>query len=147
MDQPPTLLERHREILDGALHAIATREYYSAYPESPSPRVYGETAAAEGQVAFEGWLGSTFLVSTPGAEGTVSTEKSPFGLPLDVAYPRVTEAGVPALLEAPPESSGPALPATTPVSASLSSATVAAPDWPSSSIPIEMKTAVTTAMP
>jgi phenylacetic acid degradation protein paaN len=100
MDQPPTLLERHREILDGALHAIATREYYSAYPESPSPRVYGETAATEGQAAFERWLGSTFPVSTPGAEGTVSTEKSPFGLPLDVSYPRVTEAGIPTLLEA-----------------------------------------------
>jgi phenylacetic acid degradation protein paaN len=100
MDQPPTLLERHREILDGALRAIATREYYSAYPESPSPRVYGETAAAEGQAAFERWLGSPFPVSTPGADGTVSTEKSPFGLALDVAYPRVTEAGVPALLRA-----------------------------------------------
>ena len=100
MDQPATLLERHREILDGALRAITTREYYSAYPESPSPRVYGETAAAEGQEAFERWLGSTFPVDIPGAEGTVSTEKSPFGLSLDLAYPRVTEAGVPALLEA-----------------------------------------------
>jgi phenylacetic acid degradation protein paaN len=100
MDQPATLLERHREILDGAMRAITTREYYSAYPESPSPRVYGETAAAEGQEAFERWLGSAFSVNTPGADGTVSTEKSPFGLPLEVAYPRVTEAGVPALLEA-----------------------------------------------
>jgi phenylacetic acid degradation protein paaN len=100
MNQSPTLLERHREILDGALRAISTREYYSAYPESPSPRVYGETAAADGKAVFERWLGFTFPVDTPGADGTVATEKSPFGLPLDVAYPRVTEAGVPALLEA-----------------------------------------------
>src|SRR4029453_17321141 len=99
MDQPPTLLERHRAILDGALRAITTREYYSAYPESPSPRDYGDTAAAEGQAAFERGLGSTFPVSTPGADATVSTEKSPYGLPLDVSYPRVTEAAVPALLE------------------------------------------------
>ncbi|HEY7045151.1 MAG TPA: phenylacetic acid degradation protein PaaN, partial [Nocardioidaceae bacterium] len=36
----------------------------------------------------------------PGAAGTVATEKSPFGKPLGVRYPRVTPDAVPALVEA-----------------------------------------------
>ncbi|HSS68233.1 MAG TPA: phenylacetic acid degradation protein PaaN, partial [Nocardioidaceae bacterium] len=84
---------RHRETLDGALEAIRTRGYFSAYPESPSPRVYGESAAADGQAAFDGVRKSEFSVLSPGASGIVATEKSPFGLPLDVAYPRMTAAG------------------------------------------------------
>lgn len=91
---------RHRETLDKAVQATRTREYFSAYPESPSPRIYGETAAADGKAAFEALLGKDFPLSTPGADGTVATEKSPFGLPLGVRYPRVTPDGVPALLEA-----------------------------------------------
>ncbi|MDX6309033.1 MAG: hypothetical protein QOI06_2079 [Nocardioidaceae bacterium] len=91
---------RHRPTLDHAVEAIRTRGYFSAYPESPSPRTYGETAAADGLAAFEALLGKEFPLSTPGAEGTVATEKSPFGLPLEVAYPRVAPDGVPALVEA-----------------------------------------------
>jgi phenylacetic acid degradation protein paaN len=94
------LFETHRETLEHAVRATRTREYYSAYNESPSPRVYGETAAAEGQQAFEAWRGTTFPLDTPGAEGTVTTEKSPFGLSLDVAYPRVAPAGVDDLITA-----------------------------------------------
>ena len=42
------LFERHRETLDRALQAIADRGYWSAYPESPSPRNYGEGAIEAG---------------------------------------------------------------------------------------------------
>jgi phenylacetic acid degradation protein paaN len=94
------LFEQHRATLDAAVAATRSRGYHSAFPESPSPRVYGETAAAEGSAAFHRWLGSDFPLHTPGADETVATEKSPFGLPLDVRYPRVTAEGVPALLEA-----------------------------------------------
>jgi len=95
-----TLFERHRETLERAVAATRSREYFSAFNESPSPRVYGENAAAEGKAAFEAHAGTTFALSTPGADLTVSTEKSPFGFPLDVSYPRVTEAGVGRLVEA-----------------------------------------------
>jgi phenylacetic acid degradation protein paaN len=91
---------RHRETLDGALEAIRTRGYFSAYPESPSPRVYGETAAADGQAAFDASRKGEISVLSPGADGTVSTEKSPFGLPLDVSYPRMTPTGVDELMTA-----------------------------------------------
>jgi phenylacetic acid degradation protein paaN len=89
---------RHRSTLDGALDAIGTRGYFSAHPESPSPRVYGETAAADGQQAFDAARKSAFSVLSPGAEGSVATEKSPFGLPLDVSYPRMQAGGVDELL-------------------------------------------------
>ena len=91
---------RHRETLELALAAIRKRDYFSAYPESPSPRVYGETAAGEGQAAFEALLGTTFPLETPGADGTVADERSPFGIDLRVAYPRVTAAGLDTLLAA-----------------------------------------------
>ncbi len=94
------LFERHRETLEQAVAATRSREYFSAFNESPSPRVYGENAAAEGTAAFEAHAGTVFPLSTPGADGTVSTEKSPFGLPLDVSYPRVAEDGVDTLVEA-----------------------------------------------
>jgi phenylacetic acid degradation protein paaN len=94
------LFEQHRAMLDAAVAATQARGYHSAFPESPSPRVYGETAADEGAAAFERWLGADFPLRTPGADGVVATEKSPFGLALDVRYPRVTADGVPALLEA-----------------------------------------------
>jgi phenylacetic acid degradation protein paaN len=82
------LLDKHREKLDAAVAACASREYYSAYDESPSPRVYGESAAAEGKAAFEAWLGTSFPLTTAGSEGEVATERSPYGFDLDITYPR-----------------------------------------------------------
>jgi phenylacetic acid degradation protein paaN len=94
------LFERHHEMLERAVAATRSREYFSAFDESPSPRVYGEEAAPAGKASFEGLLGSEFPLSTPGATGTVASEKSPFGFELGVTYPRVTEAGVDELLSA-----------------------------------------------
>ena len=94
------LFERHRDLLERAVAATRSREYFSAYDESPSPRIYGEEAAPRGKAAFEALLGSAFPLDTPGASGTVSGEKSPFGFSLEVAYPRVTAEGVETLLDA-----------------------------------------------
>jgi phenylacetic acid degradation protein paaN len=93
-------LATHRDRLDGALAAIRSRGYFSAFPESPSPRVYGETAAADGKAAFEQHLGKEYALATPGANGTVVTEQSPFGIELNVEYPRTTESGLDELLAA-----------------------------------------------
>jgi phenylacetic acid degradation protein paaN len=90
--------DKHRDKLAAAVTASASREYYSAYDESPSPRVYGESAAAEGKAAFEAWRGQSFPLETPGSEGTVSTERSPYGFDLGVSYPRAHD--VDALLTA-----------------------------------------------
>jgi phenylacetic acid degradation protein paaN len=100
MSDAADLFRSHREILEKAVDATRSREYFSAFNESPSPRVYGDTAASDGQAAFDAWRGTTFPLDVAGAEGTVATEKSPFGFQLDVSYPRVSPAGVDALLAA-----------------------------------------------
>jgi phenylacetic acid degradation protein paaN len=100
MTEAASYFASHRGTLEAAVEATRTRAYYSAFEESPSPRVYGEGAADRGKAAFEAWRGTTFPVGVPGADGTVTTEKSPFGFELDVSYPRLSPAGVDALLEA-----------------------------------------------
>jgi phenylacetic acid degradation protein paaN len=82
--------DRHRAVLDQALRAAATREYWSAYPESPSPRNYGETAAEEGRQAFEALRGTDFPMDVPGAARFTGGEQSPFGFDLDISYPRLS---------------------------------------------------------
>ncbi len=81
------LFEKHRETLERALQAARERTYWSAYPESPSPKVYGESASDEGKAAFEGYLGREFPLEQPGTDATVGGERSPFGFDLDVRYP------------------------------------------------------------
>ena len=83
------LFERHKALLDQALVAIAGRGYWSAFPESPSPRVYGEGAAEAGKAAFDALLNKPFPLTLPGAEGTVGAERSPYGFPLGITYPKV----------------------------------------------------------
>ncbi|WP_205807250.1 phenylacetic acid degradation protein PaaN [Micromonospora sp. HNM0581] len=86
-ETPHPHYDRHAETLDRALAAISERGYFSAYPESPSPRVYGETAAADGKAAFEAYLGGDFPLDQPGDGERVATEHSPFGVALNVGYP------------------------------------------------------------
>jgi hypothetical protein len=73
---------RHRATLDRAREAIRTRAYYSAFPESASPKVQGETAAVEGQAAFNARLGAPFTLDQASTGETVAPERSPYGLPL-----------------------------------------------------------------
>ncbi len=89
-DTPHPLYDRHAETLNRALTAITERGYWSAYPESPSPRVYGETAAADGKAAFEAYLGGDFPLDQPADGERVATETSPFGVALNVRYPHAT---------------------------------------------------------
>ena len=90
-ETPHTLYERHADTLAQARRAIRERTYFSAYPESPSPRVYGETAAADGQAAFQANLGRLFPLDggtdRDGGTDPVATEVSPFGVDLGVSYP------------------------------------------------------------
>lgn len=83
------LFEQHRATLEGALKAIAERGYWSAFPESPSPKIYGEGAAEAGKAAFDSLLHKPFPLSLPGSTGSVGAERSPYGFPLGVTYPRL----------------------------------------------------------
>lgn len=82
------LFEKHRATLDGALKAIATRGYWSPYSEMPSPKVYGETAAADGKAALDAHLGHNFELNQPGQTGWIGGEVSPYGVALNVKYPQ-----------------------------------------------------------
>src|SRR5919202_427937 len=93
------LVEQHGEALEAALQALSTRGYHLRYPESPSPRVYGDGAADAGQQAFEAHLTRRFdeLADQPGTDAWVGAEVSPFGPTRRAEYPH---PDVPALLEA-----------------------------------------------
>ncbi|MDQ6618651.1 MAG: phenylacetic acid degradation protein PaaN [Pseudomonadota bacterium] len=84
-----TFFERHRATLDRALQAIAERGYWSPYPESPSPRNYGEGAVEAGKAAFDALVDKPFDLDMPGSTGRVGSERSPFGLQLGITYPSV----------------------------------------------------------
>ena len=81
------LFEKHLATLEGALNAIRTRGYWTAYNEMPSPKVYGATAADDGKRAFEAHLGTQFELAQPGQVGWMGGEQSPFGVELNVRYP------------------------------------------------------------
>ena len=55
-----TLFEAHRALLEDAVAATRSRAYWSAFPEMPSGKIYGETAKADGEAAFKGHVGSRF---------------------------------------------------------------------------------------
>jgi phenylacetic acid degradation protein paaN len=80
--------ERHLETLDRAVKAIGERTYWSAYPESASPKVYGEGSAEAGKAAFDALLKKPFPLDQPGIVGTVEGETSPYGMPLGITYPK-----------------------------------------------------------
>jgi phenylacetic acid degradation protein paaN len=97
------LTETHRETLEAATTALAQRSYYSRYPESPSPRVYGETAPQDGELAFEALQNADFsaLADQPTTGRSVGSEVSPYGPKLGVRYPELdVDAGLAAALQA-----------------------------------------------
>jgi len=86
-----TQFARHRERLDAAVAASASRTYFSAFEASLSRRPDPAAAQRAGTAAFRSWLDEDFPLTTRGASGTVATERSPFGFDLRVRYPRVVD--------------------------------------------------------
>ena len=79
---------RHAALLSRAIEAIGERGYWSAYPETPSGKIYGETAKADGEAAFEALCGKPFAMDAAHpADGAVGGETSPYGRTLDIKYP------------------------------------------------------------
>ncbi|MEU6797065.1 phenylacetic acid degradation protein PaaN [Nonomuraea wenchangensis] len=106
------MYEQHRDTLEQARAAIAGRGHWSAYPESPSPRVHGEGAAERGEAAFESYLGKPFPLEQAGGTGSwIGAERSPYGIDLGVTYPEpiaeeliaAASAALPAWRDAGPE--------------------------------------------
>ncbi|WP_267552582.1 phenylacetic acid degradation protein PaaN [Rhizobium rhizogenes] len=85
-----TLFERHRPTLQAALDAAVKRDYWSAYPEIPSGKLYGETAKDDGLAAYKARLGKPFRIANHPATGAVGAEVSPYGPTLGITYPAAT---------------------------------------------------------
>jgi phenylacetic acid degradation protein paaN len=91
----------HKETLERAVDTIKSRSYWSAYPEMPSKKIYGETARKDGQAAFESRLNKAFTLEMPGIVGQGGAESSPYGIELGVTYPVVDmDVLMPAMKEA-----------------------------------------------
>lgn len=82
-----SLFSKHEDTLQKALAAIETRGYWSPFAEMPSPKVYGESANAEGEAAFRAHLNGMFEIDQPTNGNTVGSESSPYGFPLGIRYP------------------------------------------------------------
>lgn len=83
------MFERHRELLSKAVSAIDARSYWSAYPDSY--KAYGDNAIDAGREAFEAYRGAQFYLDQPGVIGRGGDEISPYGLPLNISYPRCSD--------------------------------------------------------
>lgn len=89
------LFERHMKTLNAAVAAISDRGYFSAYPEVPSGKIYGETAKDDGQNAFNARLNTPFAFNHSQAAAQanmndrIGAEHSPFGIDLGITYPKL----------------------------------------------------------
>lgn len=89
---PHPLLDKHRKTLDSAVKAVHERGHFSAYPEIPSGKIYGETAKEDGLNAFKNRHDKPFAFAQPHAaagEETIGGERSPYGFDLGVTYPKL----------------------------------------------------------
>ncbi len=87
-----TLFEKHQSTINHAVKALHDRTFYAAFPEQPSPAVYGETADAEGQAKFKSMCGSKFSeLKQSDEDGWAGQEESPYlQEALKVSYPIFT---------------------------------------------------------
>jgi len=79
----------HEQLLKDAVAAIEKRAYWSAFPEIPSGKIYGETANENGKAAFESRLHQPYPLTLPSTVGQTGTERSPYGFALEITYPKV----------------------------------------------------------
>ncbi len=86
---------QHQALLEAAVQANRTRGYWSAFPELPSPKIYGETAMADGKAAVLAYHEREFpLHDQVGITAWTCSEHSPYGVPLRPRYPVCHEAAL-----------------------------------------------------
>ena len=84
------LFEKHRETLEKAVDACSKRYSWTAYPESPSSKIWGHEKPVAGKARFESMLGGDYPLTQPGEVGRTGREVSPYtGEPLGITYPEV----------------------------------------------------------
>ncbi|MBI5921575.1 MAG: phenylacetic acid degradation protein PaaN [Betaproteobacteria bacterium] len=83
---PHLLFEKHKALLAQTLVAIKKRGYWSPFAENVE--AYGENALEEGRLAFEAYRDAQFYLDQPGVIERGGAENSPYGLPLNISYPK-----------------------------------------------------------
>lgn len=78
------MFDLHREILDQAVDAISSRNFWTPYPESM--RKYPEDAVKAAPSTFESLLNQPFALSDVGSTQQVGGEVSPYGFELGITY-------------------------------------------------------------
>lgn len=93
-----SLYKKHKDLLDKAVKALHERTFFAAYPEHPSPSVYGETADADGRKKFQSMVGKKFEeLAQDDPAAWIGVEESPYmQTPLNITYPSY---GVESLIE------------------------------------------------
>ena len=82
------LVEKHTVTIDRALAALRDRTFHAHWPEAPSGKIYGETANADGQAAFEAQQNKPFdRLLQQGVVLHHGEEESPYGFSLGITYP------------------------------------------------------------
>ncbi|MCZ2356579.1 MAG: phenylacetic acid degradation protein PaaN [Bacteroidia bacterium] len=84
-----SLINKHQPLLEKAIEAVHSRGFYAAYPESPSPKVYGEGVLEKGSADFQNQLGKNFAGLLQQTDSWLKAkERSPYTMQdLDIAYP------------------------------------------------------------
>lgn len=87
------LFDKHQGTLEKAIDAIHKREFYGAFEEMPSPKVYGETAEADQKKHFDAQLNNKFERLKQSNDGWIkSDESSPYtGDSLGLSYPNFSD--------------------------------------------------------
>lgn len=86
---PMSLFNKHKDLLDKAVKALHERTFFAAFPEHPSPKIYGETADEEGRKAFQALLNKNFEGLKQDSDSCwIGVEESPYlQEPLNIQYP------------------------------------------------------------
>lgn len=83
------LYDKHQELLTKAIEALHRRDFFAAYPEHPSPKIYGESADETGREAFKASMNNRFKgLLGEDADKWIGEEVSPYlQKPLGITYP------------------------------------------------------------
>ncbi|AVW93690.1 MULTISPECIES: phenylacetic acid degradation protein PaaN [Roseobacteraceae] len=86
------MFDRHSGLLEDALRALETREFWTPFPEIPSGKIYGNSARAEADAAFEALIGQAFEIPGHPETARVGAEMSPWGKDMAMSYPTTDAA-------------------------------------------------------
>ncbi len=86
-----SLFNKHEATLHKAIDALHTRTFFTAFPENPSPSLYGESADSNGKEKFQASLGKKFDELGVDATEWIGEEESPYTQDaLEVLYPSLS---------------------------------------------------------